>query len=103
MKGDHFFPTTTGRYINREELASGLWAMNYQEGKYEPTMWCVCNNKNCLYRHTLPVSWKHKIDDKQIRCFECQRSFFNVAPQELSDRLQAYYAEAERQRLLRGD
>jgi len=71
-------PTTTGRMITQQELVDGMWAMDYQTMKYQPTMRCICNNKNCRYQHDLPVSWTWRIESKDVRCFECNRSFFNI-------------------------
>jgi hypothetical protein len=88
IKNDEMYKINLGfigvREITGQELKYrfklGLAARSYNTPNYdwEAQMWCKCNSKNCYYQHTLPVSWKQRIVNKDIRCFECNRSFFNI-------------------------
>ena len=69
----------TGQELKyRFKLGLAAASYNTPEYEWEAQIWCKCNNKNCNYQHTLPVSWKRTIQNKDERCFDCHRSFFNI-------------------------
>ena len=73
-------PKGTSQMGTREMLVrTQLGLLVYKTKRtFEPSFPVICNNKNCRYQDTLPQAWKGKIEAKKVRCFECNRSFFNI-------------------------
>jgi len=85
------FPTELGYEISLLELRETInvggerymgqkWSMNASHSAYELRWPVVCNSKNCHYHDSLPISWTAQIENKRVRCFQCNRTHFNWKP-----------------------
>ena len=68
----------TREMMVRTQLGLLVQSGTSTDGTFEPSFPVLCNNTKCRYEDTLPQSWKRRIEAKEVRCFQCNRSFFNI-------------------------
>jgi len=83
------FPTELGYEISLLELRENIpvpymagrkWSMNSSFTAYELRWPVECNSKNCNYHDALPISWTNQVENKRVRCFQCNRTHFKWKP-----------------------
>ena len=92
---EKFTVKSSGKKITRNELqvrsALGLLVPSYNDtAQYEPSSWVECNNKNCCYQDIVPDSWRGKVLQKEVKCYQCNRSFFNINNEKTFERRSAW-------------